>query len=109
MSTAVASRTPVANTEGLHDHEVAQGRIFRLPPREELPLNAVRRAHGNGTVNEGMYNHPVVVVSRPEEEPGMVHFHLVSTKILWLEAHAHRFVDNFIPRQDSGGDLRIRQ
>lgn len=82
VSTAVVSRLPVPNNEDVRDYEVAQGRIFWLPPREELLAKAVRRAHGRGAVDEGIYNHPVIVVSRPEEDPEMVHFQLVSTEVV---------------------------
>jgi hypothetical protein len=61
----------------LRDDEVVQGQIFWLPPREELPEKAVRKAHGKGMVEEGIYNHPVVVISRPANDKDMVHFHLV--------------------------------
>jgi hypothetical protein len=49
-----------------------------LPALEDLPERAVRRAHGKGAVEEGIYNHPVVVVSRPLDDERCVHFHLVS-------------------------------
>ena len=57
---------------------IAQGRIMWLPAMEDLPERAVRRAHGKGAVEEGIYNHPVVVVSRPLDDERCVHFHLVS-------------------------------
>ena len=60
------------------DDGVAEGRIMWLPAMEDLPERAVRRAHGKGAVEEGIYNHPVVVVSRPLEDERCVHFHLVS-------------------------------
>ena len=47
---------------------IAQGRIMWLPAMEDLPERAVRRAHGKGAVEEGIYNHPVVVVSRPLDD-----------------------------------------
>lgn len=62
----------------VEDEDVVQGRIFWLPPKEELPSRAVRRAHGKGAVEEGIYNHPVVVVSRPADEEHTIHFHIVS-------------------------------
>jgi len=62
----------------LKDEDVIQGKILWLPPKESLPLKAVKRAHGKGTVEEGIYNHPVVVISRPWDEPDSVHFHIVS-------------------------------
>lgn len=49
-----------------------------LPAAEDLPERAVRRAHGKGAVEDGIYNHPVVIVSRPAEDEQAVHFHLVS-------------------------------
>lgn len=57
---------------------IAQGRIMWLPAMEELPERAVRRAHGKGAVEDGIYNHPVVIVSRPLNDERCVHFHLVS-------------------------------
>jgi hypothetical protein len=60
------------------DHGIAQGRIMWLPAAEDLPERAVRRAHGKGAVEDGIYNHPVVIVSRPVEDKQSVHFHLVS-------------------------------
>lgn len=58
--------------------EIAQGRIMWLPSAEDLPERAVRRAHGKGAVEDGIYNHPIVVVSRPLDDEQSVHFHLVS-------------------------------
>ncbi|KAF2742501.1 hypothetical protein M011DRAFT_371068, partial [Sporormia fimetaria CBS 119925] len=63
----------------VEDDEVVQGRIFWLPSKEELPPKAVRRAHGKGAIEEGIHNHPVVVVSRPAEEGSIVHFHLITS------------------------------
>ncbi|KAF2127347.1 hypothetical protein P153DRAFT_268634, partial [Dothidotthia symphoricarpi CBS 119687] len=63
----------------LDERDVVQGRVFWLPSREELPERAVRRAHGKGAIEEGIYNHPVVVVSRPAEEDNVVHFHLITS------------------------------
>jgi hypothetical protein len=63
--------------EAAAEEDVVQGRIFWLPAKEELPFKAVRRAHGKGAVEEGIYNHPIVAISRPAEEPTLVHFHLV--------------------------------
>lgn len=62
----------------LLDNEVVQGRILWLPPKDQLPPKAVKRAHGKGIVDEGIFNHPVVVISRPVDEVDMVHFHIVS-------------------------------
>lgn len=60
------------------EHGIAQGRIMWLPAAEDLPERAVRRAHGKGAVEDGIYNHPVVIVSRPAEDEKAAHFHLVS-------------------------------
>ncbi|KAF1849822.1 uncharacterized protein K460DRAFT_273571 [Cucurbitaria berberidis CBS 394.84] len=60
--------------------DLVQGRIFWLPSKEELPDRAVKRAHGKGgAIEEGIYNHPVVVISRPAEERRTVHFHLITS------------------------------
>lgn len=64
--------------ERTEEVEIAQGRIMWLPPVEDLPERAVRRAHGKGAVEDAIYNHPVVVVSRPLDDEQVVHFHLVS-------------------------------
>jgi hypothetical protein len=61
------------------DSHATQGKVFWLPAKEELPKRAVRRAHGKGAVEEGIYNHPVVAISRPSDDCKTVHFHLVST------------------------------
>ncbi|KAF9693670.1 hypothetical protein EKO04_008515 [Ascochyta lentis] len=63
-------------TDGI---EIAQGRIMWLPSVEDLPERAVRRAHGKGAVEDGIYNHPVVVVSRPLDDEQVVHFHLITS------------------------------
>ena len=60
------------------ESQVVQGTVLWLPAREDLPERAVRRAHGKGAIEEGIFNHPVVVVSRPEEDSQIIHFHLVS-------------------------------
>lgn len=65
-------------TKRVDEADLALGRIFWLPPKEDLPPRAVRRAHGKGAVEEGIYNHPVVVISRPAEEPQSIHFQIVS-------------------------------
>ncbi|KAF2662247.1 hypothetical protein K491DRAFT_710191 [Lophiostoma macrostomum CBS 122681] len=59
--------------------DVVQGHILWLPPKKDLPERAVRRAHGKGAVEEGIFNHPVVVISRPAEEENLVHFHLITS------------------------------
>ena len=69
------------------DVEIAQGRIMWLPPVEDLPERAVRRAHGKGAVEDAIHNHPVVVVSRPLEDEQVVHFHLVSWPLSNLSWH----------------------
>ena len=66
------------NEKMVEKDDVIQGRIFWLASKEELPARAVRRAHGKGAIEEGIYNHPVVIISRPAEEGHLVHFHLVS-------------------------------
>lgn len=66
------------DTKGIEESEVVQGRVLWLPPKDELPTKAVRRAHGKGAVEEGIYNHPIVVISRPADAEEIVHFHLVS-------------------------------
>jgi hypothetical protein len=58
--------------------DVAPGRILWLPLREGLPERAVRRAHGKGAVDDGIYQHPVVVVARFAD---FVHFQLVSNSL----------------------------
>jgi hypothetical protein len=63
---------------GADGANVVQGHVFWLPAEEELPPRAVRRAHGKGAVEEGIYGHPVVAVSRPAEESHTVHIQLVS-------------------------------
>jgi hypothetical protein len=45
-----------------------------LPAKEGLPKHAVRRAHGKGAVEEGIFNHPIVVVSRPKDQSDIIHF-----------------------------------
>jgi hypothetical protein len=57
---------------------VTQGTVLWLPAKEDLPERAVRRAHGKGAIEEGIFNHPIVVVSRPKDESHTIHFHLVS-------------------------------
>jgi hypothetical protein len=60
------------------ESQVVQGTVLWLPAKEDLPERAVRRAHGKGAIEEGIFNHPVVVVSRPEDDSPTIHFHLVS-------------------------------
>ena len=61
------------------DGYAVQGRVLWLPAKEDLPERAVRRAHGKGAIEEGIYNHPVVVVSRPAEDSDVIHFHLITS------------------------------
>ncbi|KAF2692214.1 hypothetical protein K458DRAFT_326153, partial [Lentithecium fluviatile CBS 122367] len=63
----------------VEEQDVVQGGVFWLPPREELPSRAVRRAHGKGAIEEGIYNHPVLVISRPAEESQVIHFHIITS------------------------------
>lgn len=63
----------------VESEDVVQGQILWLPQKHELPPKAVRRAHGKGAVEEGIYNHPIVIVSRPAEEDNIVHFHLITS------------------------------
>jgi hypothetical protein len=73
----------------INDARFSQGRIFWLPPKIDLPERAVRRAHGKGAIEDGIYDHPVVVVSRPAEESHIVHFHLVSMTLVEEMDHVH--------------------
>lgn len=61
----------------IEDDDVQQGAIFWLPSKESLPRYAVRRAHGKGAIEDGIFQHPVVIISRPKEERQIVHFNLV--------------------------------
>ncbi|XP_014557003.1 hypothetical protein COCVIDRAFT_98292 [Bipolaris victoriae FI3] len=61
------------------DVDVVQGRIFWLPAEGDLPRQAVKRARGAGVV-EGIYGHPVVVVSRPAEDSHIAHFQVISSR-----------------------------
>lgn len=94
-----------AQTEQLRssqdDHGIAQGRIMWLPAAEELPERAVRRAHGKGAVEDGIYNHPVVVVSRPADDEQSVHFHLVSRT--WSSS---AFIDAYLDYLSSRKEAR---
>ncbi|KAF2833978.1 hypothetical protein CC86DRAFT_390037 [Ophiobolus disseminans] len=58
---------------------LTQGKVFWLPAKENLPERAVKRAHGKGAVEEGIYNHPVVAVSQPSDDSRTVHFHLITS------------------------------
>lgn len=65
----------------VEDADVVQGRIFWLPAEKDLPGRAVERVNGKGAV-EGIYGHPVVIVSRPAEDSHTAHFQIVSL-VLW--------------------------
>ncbi|KAF2013869.1 hypothetical protein BU24DRAFT_494258 [Aaosphaeria arxii CBS 175.79] len=65
----------VANIEA----SLVQGRILWLPPQEQLFGKEVKRAHGKGPIDEGIYNHPVVVVSRPKDQDHIVHFQIITS------------------------------
>lgn len=61
----------------IEEDDIVQGHIFWLPPEEELPERAVRIVRGKGTIQDGIYSHPVVITSRPAERGHTVHFQLV--------------------------------
>lgn len=77
----------------LQDGDVQQGRIFWLPSKEGISRMAskeklsneglwrreVRRGHSTGAIDEGIYSHPVVVVSRPKKDSRYVHFLLITS------------------------------
>lgn len=63
----------------VHESEVVQGRIFYLPFEDLLPKDAVRRINYDEDLDGGPYDHPVVIVSRPNEERHRAHFMFVST------------------------------
>jgi hypothetical protein len=63
----------------LDDDHAFQGQVLWLPAKSELIKDAVKRAHGKGPVEGGIYDHPVVVVSRPLGDSREVHFYVVST------------------------------
>lgn len=75
---------PTSLTEGfevaLEEDDIVPGRILFLPNKVDLPKGAVKRVttKGNGAVEDGVYRHPVVVISRPAKESTTVHFQLVS-------------------------------
>jgi hypothetical protein len=85
--------------------DVVQGRIFWLPPKAELPEKAVRRAHGKGVIEEGIYNHPVVVVSRPDDDRSIVHFHLVRTCLERTSNVCLQRLDYVLPGEKAQRDL----
>jgi hypothetical protein len=61
------SRTEIVDRH-VNESQVVQGTVLWLPAK--------------GAIEEGIFNHPVVVVSRPEDESHVIHFHLVSTSLL---------------------------
>ncbi|KAF3031246.1 hypothetical protein E8E12_000390 [Didymella heteroderae] len=65
--------------EGRDDDGIRPGQIMWLPAMENLPGRAVKRAHGKGAVESGIYNHPVVVVSRPVTDEQVAHFYLITS------------------------------
>lgn len=95
--------------KAVEEVDVVQGRILWLPPKEELPDRAVRRAHGKGAVEEGIYNHPIVVISRPADDRHTVHFHLVSNAGPWRERKVLTKTDHIVPRQAAKRDIRQGQ
>ncbi|KAH7389334.1 hypothetical protein DE146DRAFT_160349 [Phaeosphaeria sp. MPI-PUGE-AT-0046c] len=72
-------RTTTGFQKPFDDSFAVQGRVLWLPAKEDLPERAVRRAHGKGAIEEGIFNHPVVVVSRPAEESNVIHFNLITS------------------------------
>jgi hypothetical protein len=76
-SNASGQANTVTGGRRIEERDIVPGRIFYLPPRKELPGRAVRRVTGYGSIDEGTYSHPVVVVSRPADEGHLVHFQLV--------------------------------
>lgn len=67
--------------------DVIKGRILWLPRKDELPKDAVKRAKGRRKVDDGVYDHPVVIVSRPKDDDRMAHFHPVSLSSSTLLQH----------------------
>lgn len=80
------------------ESQVVQGTVLWLPAKEDLPERAVRRAHGKGAIEEGIFNHPVVVVSRPEDDSQTMHFHLVSSFLQPISKTSADHEDNVPPR-----------
>ncbi len=67
-----SSIQPAAST--VTSEDVVQGRILFLPPFHETPENSVQRVFGKGPVDEGIFDHPVVICSRPVDEEDVVHY-----------------------------------
>ncbi|KAF2023823.1 hypothetical protein EK21DRAFT_80034, partial [Setomelanomma holmii] len=63
----------------VNQNDGGQGRIFWLPSREDLREEAVQRHHGKGKIKDKIYNHPVVVISRPAEASYKAVFHLITS------------------------------
>ncbi|OCK85381.1 hypothetical protein K432DRAFT_283638, partial [Lepidopterella palustris CBS 459.81] len=61
------------------NEDVIQGQILWLPPFKEMPAGAVKRIRGKGPVEEGMFDHPLVVCSRPAKKQNLVQFHLITS------------------------------
>lgn len=62
----------------VEEGDIVQGQIYWLPAEANLPKGAVSWVRGKGAIEEGIYSHPVVIVSRPAENNHTVHFQLVS-------------------------------
>lgn len=83
MNTQYVPRATAEESERtVEDGDVQQGRIFWLPSKDDLPKGTVRRVRGKGAIEEGIYCHPVVIVSRPVENGNLVQFQLVSIATL---------------------------
>ncbi|EOA85830.1 uncharacterized protein SETTUDRAFT_169604 [Exserohilum turcica Et28A] len=67
------------NQAAVKEAHVVQGRVIWLPVEEDLPQGAVQRVNGR-CVDEGIYGHPVVVVSRPAEDSHTVHFQIITSR-----------------------------
>ncbi|KAL6707884.1 hypothetical protein ACN47E_003558 [Coniothyrium glycines] len=63
----------------VEDDDVCPGRILWLPSKDDLPKGAVKRVRGKGAIEEGIYCHPVVVVSRPSQKSHVAHVQLVTS------------------------------
>jgi hypothetical protein len=70
----------------VNESEVVPGATFYLPAKDELPPDAVLPVLVKPPTNtknskefaaSGFYNRHVVIVSRPADEEGMIHFHNV--------------------------------
>lgn len=100
---STAGTPPVPRFQSIYEDELVQGRIFWLPRRDQLPPKSVCRAQGRQPVDELIYDHPVIIVSHPAEEPNIVHFHVVGTYprlVVKLSKSG-----NFVSRQDPEKDL----